>query len=54
MVLIANAVVPAVQGVGLFKVALTLPLAVVMWAFIRRIGSLLGGKPGDDWDPNRG
>ena len=52
--LIANAILPTVQGGGLFKVALTMPLATVMWAFVRRIGSLLGDTPGEDWDPTRG
>jgi hypothetical protein len=35
------------------KAALTLFLAVVMLAFVRRIASLLGVKPGDNWDPKR-
>jgi hypothetical protein len=48
------AIVTSHQGVGLFKVALTMPLATVMWAFVRRIGSLLGDTPGEDWDPKRG
>jgi hypothetical protein len=51
--LVANAVVPGLRGVGLFKVALTLFLAVVMLAFVRRIASLLGVEPGDNWDPKR-
>jgi hypothetical protein len=52
--LIANALVPTVQGVLLFAAALTSSLAIVMWSFVRRIGSLLGEKPGEDWDPGRG
>jgi len=53
VVLVANAAVPGLRGVGLFKAALTLFLAVVMLAFVRRIASLIGVKPGDNWDPKR-
>ena len=35
-------------------VGCALSLAMVMWAFVRRINSLLGDKPGEDWDPKRG
>ena len=52
-VLVANATVPGLRGVGLLKAALTLFLAAVMLAFVRRIASLLGVKPGDNWDPKR-
>jgi len=52
-VLVANAAVPGLRGVGLFKAAVTLFLAVVMLAFVRRIASLIGVKPGDNWDPKR-
>ena len=51
--LAANAVVPALRGPALFKGALTLSLAVIMWAFVRRIASLATGRPIDDWDPKR-
>ena len=54
LLLAANAVVPRVQGIGLFAVALTVSMALLMWAFVRRIASLVGEKPGDDWDPRRG
>ena len=54
LLLAANAVVPQVQGIGLFAVALTLSMVLLMWAFVRRITSLLGEKPGEDWDPKRG
>ena len=53
-VLVINALVPPVQGVGPFAAALTLSLAIMMWTFVRRISSLLGDKPGEDWDPKRG
>lgn len=49
-----NAMTPAVQGAGLFAAGLTLCLANTMWAFVRRISSLLGDKPSEDWDPRRG
>jgi hypothetical protein len=54
VVLIVNAAVPAVQGAGLYAAALTLCLGNTMWAFVRRIASLLGEKPNEDWDPTRG
>ena len=53
-ILIINAVVSPWQGIHLYAGALTLTTAVVMWAFVRRVGSLVGDKPGDDWDPKRG
>jgi hypothetical protein len=54
VLLAVNAAVPAVRGLGLFAAALTLCLANTMWAFVRRITSLLGDKPSEDWDPRRG
>ena len=54
VILLVNAIVPPWQGIHLFAAALTLSTAAVMWAFVRRIGSLVGDKPGDDWDPKRG
>ena len=51
--LVLNALVPAVQGVALYAAALTLCLGNMMWAFVRRITSLLGEKPSRDWDPRR-
>ena len=53
LLLVANAAVPALQGVGPFKAALSLSLAVAMLGFVRRIASLLGDKPSDSWDPRR-
>ncbi|HKQ94961.1 MAG TPA: hypothetical protein VJS40_05090 [Aestuariivirgaceae bacterium] len=32
----------------------TISLGATMWLFTRRIASLFGEKPGDDWDPKRG
>jgi hypothetical protein len=49
--LVINAIVPAVQGIALYAAALTLCLGNMMWAFVRRISSLLGEKPSKDWDP---
>ena len=54
VLLAANAVIPQVQGMALYKGALTLSLAIVFWAFVRRIASLLGQRPSEDWDPKRG
>lgn len=54
IVLVVNAIAGQWQGVHLYAAALTLSLANVMWAFVRRIASLLGDKPGEDWDPKRG
>lgn len=49
--LLANATIPAVQGVGLFAAAMTVFLAIMFWAFVRRIGTLLGTQASSDWDP---
>jgi hypothetical protein len=49
--LLANAAIPAVQGVGLFAAAITTHLALSMWTFVRRIGTLLGTQASSDWDP---
>ena len=54
IVLLVNAAVQPWQGIHLFAGVLTLSVAVIMWAFVRRIASLLGDKPGEDWDPKRG
>lgn len=54
IILIINAVAQPWQGIHLYAGALTLSTAVVMWAFVRRVGSLVGDKPGEDWDPRRG
>jgi hypothetical protein len=52
VLLCANAI--SLQRMNVFGSALVLSLAGMMWAFVRRIATLLGEKPGDDWDPNRG
>ena len=54
LILAANAVVPAMQGVGPHAAAVTLSLGTAMWAFVRRIASLGGDKPSEDWDLKRG
>ena len=54
LIFLANAAVEPWQGVHLFAAALTLSVASVMWAFVRRIASLFGVKPSKDWDPKRG
>jgi hypothetical protein len=42
------------QGVGPHAAAVTLSLGTAMWAFVRRIASLGGDKPSEDWDLKRG
>ena len=54
LLLAVNAVLPTGQGMALFAIALTLSLTVMLWSFVRRIASLLGDRPGEDWDPRRG
>ena len=54
LVLLVNAVFPAIQGVGLHAAAVTLSLATAMWAFVRRIASLGGDHAGEDWDLKNG
>lgn len=54
IMLLVNAVAEPWQGVHLFAAAVTLSVASVMWAFVRRIASLFGVKPSKDWDPTRG
>ncbi len=50
LLLLANAMVPAIRGIFLFEVALTICLATIMWAFVRRIASLKSDHPSGDWD----
>jgi len=54
LVLAANAVIPAMQGVGPHAAAVTLSLGTAMWAFVRRIASLGGDTQSEDWDLKRG
>jgi hypothetical protein len=49
-----NATVPVIQGIAVFELALTIGLAEIMWSFGRRISTLLGDRPSDDWDPKLG
>lgn len=53
LLLLANAAIPFVQGIFLFEAALTICLATVMWAFVRRIASLVGDKPTEEWASKR-
>jgi hypothetical protein len=48
LILVANALVPTIQGVGPHAGAVTLALGMVMWAFVRRIGSLGDSKLNQD------
>jgi hypothetical protein len=54
IIFLVNAVAEPWQGVHLFAAALTLSVASVMWAFVRRIVSLFDIKASKDWDPKRG
>ena len=51
VILLANALI---QNAGLFGLALTLSMMGAMVGFVRRISSLFGDKPREDWDPRRG
>ena len=52
LLLLANAVLPAVRGIFLYEAALTICLATVMWAFVRRIASLRSDHGSEDWIQN--
>jgi hypothetical protein len=54
LLLAANAVIPGLQDLRVFALALTLSLVVFMFSIVRRIASLLGDKSGEDWDPQHG
>ena len=54
LLLTANVLITSIRSVALFELALTLGLATVMWSFVRRISTLVGDKPSEDWDPKRG
>ena len=50
LLLVTNAAIPDLQGIGLYAAAITLSLATSMWSFVRGIGTLAGGKHGPDRD----
>jgi hypothetical protein len=52
VILLINAVVW--RDALFYAAPVTVSLATTMWLFVRRIASLFGDKPGDDWDPKRG
>ena len=54
IVLLVNAFAEPWQGAHLHATAITLSLASVSWAFVRRIASVLGSTANKDWDPKRG
>jgi hypothetical protein len=54
LLLIFNAVPTPWQGAHLFATSVTIAVADILWSFVRRIASLFGDKPGEDWDPKRG
>ncbi len=51
---LVNAIPWLWQGPFLYSAGVTLSTCVLLWTFIRRIASLLGEHPGEDWDPKRG
>ena len=54
LMLIANALVTSIQGVGLHAAAITLSLGTVMWSFVRRLASLASQSSEADWDLRHG
>ena len=54
VLLVVNALIPAIRSSGLFAASLTLCLGNMMWVFVRRVSSLLGTNDRADWDPRRG
>jgi hypothetical protein len=54
MLFLLNATFPAIQGIAVFDLAITIGLAEIMWSFGRRISTLLSDHPSDDWDPKIG
>lgn len=54
IVLIANAIPSPFQGAGPFALGVTVSFAGLLYGFVRRVSSLLGERPGEDWDPTRG
>lgn len=52
--LVANASVPFFRNAGLYALALSLFYAMVAWSFVRRIWSLVGQTPAEDWNPQKG
>jgi hypothetical protein len=54
LLLVFNAVASPWQGAHVFATSVTIAVADILWSFVRRIASLLGEKPGEDWDPKRG
>ena len=54
VLLLLNAAIPAIKGIAVFDLALTIGLAEIMWSFGRRISTLLDDRPSDDWDPKLG
>jgi hypothetical protein len=54
LILLLNAVIPDFRGVALFELGLTISLATIMWAFVRRVSTLVSDHASEDWDPKRG
>ena len=49
-ILVFNAFAAPFQGAGLHALAVTLCLATAMWLFVRRVGTLRGGRSEEDWN----
>jgi hypothetical protein len=54
LLMAVNAILPQLRNGGMFLAALSLLLGSMMWAFARRVASLLGETPSVDFDPNKG
>jgi hypothetical protein len=50
LLLIVNAAVPELRGVGSYAAAITLSLGTTMWLFVRRIAILGRHTTREDWD----
>jgi len=51
---LGNGLLPMLRSGGPFEVAVGFLTGTIMWTFVRRVESLLGENPGQDWDPSRG
>ena len=54
LILIVNALVTSIQGIGLHAAAITLSFGTVMWSFVRRLASLGSQSSDGDWDLRHG
>lgn len=54
LLLLGNALIPAVKQLAVLEFALTLSLGTIMWIFLRRIATLVGHTATEDFTPTRG